>query len=1030
MGIYNNTTPYSFVFIFIVFLTPISHAQTGCLSSDYIINLPEPFVVTDLGCETFQVCIEYNWDCTEVAQVNAEVGISFDTRAFEVINTGGFNIIRTDPNNPNTVILSTNNLFQVIAPNNRTTICFTVRPIFSGDQVIMFAFFNELGNSSIGNNEPLQWFNQSQGFSMLSGSLLQNFQSGNTNLINPILSCNSPAAQTWFVEDELIIDTDYCLAGQIGRQSKIRFAPGGKIIVNPRVTFTIDETDISGCEEMWDKIEVQRFGRLIISNSTIEDGIKAIDAKIASRVSLDNVIFKNNDIGLYTADRLVQISKFDNNTFTASSLKPPLEGSGQAAVWLEDIINTVALDGEGNKISKIENGVVSINTAFSLKGSEIKDLTEGGVFSKFGVYAFTPDGPQKAMTIDNCSFSNLRTAIRAETMNSTVKNCSTERVENGFHGLTKGQATIKNNNISATKHGIFADDMNLLNISENELIEVIGEVGDEEVSFGVRIESPGQTLARISKNESIRGINAGNSIRMQSGNILFAEENAVFNTYIRGEGINVSGINNIRLYCNGVDGAGGGASNGIFDINSRGTIECNETIGSNTGINFSGMPGNVNFKGNSMMGNLSQGLLINGGGTSIGPQEHHGNLWFGTAATHNGINIFSSQFTVHTITPPDHPLLNLAPGISDWFLLDTEGEAFECADNTCGSGFVFPDFPEFECEEYTVLDESIADGSLNTEEMRVGNWWNAQRQLLDKIRIPCPENPPVMPPDIAAFADAHQNSVLGQLLDITLGIRALDATEGSEYQMVIDIQASLENDLAIWSDLIVQLENQNLTQIERENLIQQQQNIIANIENLQIQKTVAWNDFKLAKNSMANQLLAQNTAIEVASIPAQNEQTVNSIYLQTIAIGTELNVEQLSTLFAIASQCPQDGGISVHKARAMYAHINPQAVFTDDDCEIQNEFRIGNPKNNNSKIVKTEIAPNPTDGLININFLEDGFRNIKVLNGLGQLLFDTEKIENQSQVSIDLSMYKSGIYFIQIWDENILEITEKVSLIK
>ncbi len=1019
MGVYNNTPPRVFIFLFVCF-SSLTYGQTGCTSNTFLINFLTPHdgnevTIEDVGCSQVQICIRYEYQC-DVPQ-NLRMGFRFRDGTLEITNPGNFPIGPIpDPSAPGFISIEDNQFFA--GPFTEQTRCFTAKLIGAGDPTFSYGFFEEANaGPSIGNVKEFKWW--SDGTKVVSGSLQQ--LSGSMQLL--------PTDNKWFIDGVLEVDVpNYSIVGNNIERGKIQFAPGGRLVINNRSNFTIDETDISGCEEMWDKIEVKSGGSINMTNSTVQDGIRAIEAQPFSTVSLTNNIFTNNDIGLMTRGYGIRVGDFSENTFSAPGTKAGQVGT--AAVWLIDMLG-VSLEGTGNKISKMSNGLVGVNSNFSMSGFDVSNLLKGS--SSFLNHEIGVDATGRRgglMKIEDCSFSNQKIGVNIDGGNTTLKNSESSNVDESFNTNLGENILVEGNNFSANEFGIRANTPKSLRVLNNKKIEVNGT----PASSAINIESVTNVLGNvvISNNEDIIGNNATNTIIMRNGLFLNAMKNSISNANENGNGINTSAIRlGSSLYCNGITGAGDG--NGIFDIDTKGTIICNRTTGSGTGVNFAGFPGNVAFRGNDMMGNAAQGILINGGGTAIGQQLQHGNAFF-SDATHNGRNVLGSQFIVNSTMSPVFPLNVNTPAARPgqlWFDVE-EGEAFECADAECSSGFVFPDFPdppEFDCKEYTVLDGLIADGSVNTDDMREGNWWNAQRQLLDKIRIPCPETPPVMPPDVAAFASVHQNSILGQLLDVTIGMKALELTGSNEYETLENVQTTLDVALASWFDLANQLEYETLTESERANIYSEEEVIIANIQDLHNQETIALENYLTAKATLANQLLIQNEAITPNSIPAQNEHAVNSIYLQTSAIGVELNSEQLSTLFSIASQCPQDGGISVHQARSMYISVHHDEVFSDEGCDSQDEFRISSPANT-PKIVKAKVTPNPTDGIININIPVDEVRTVKIVNSLGQLLMTDEKANDQYQLSFDISEYGSGIYFIQIWNGDTLESTDKISLVK
>ena len=61
------------------------------------------------------------------------------------------------------------------------------------------------------------------------------------------------------------------------------------------------------------------------------------------------------------------------------------------------------------------------------------------------------------------------------------------------------------------------------------------------------------------------------------------------------------------------------------------------------------------------------------------------------------------------------------------------------------------------------------------------------------------------------------------------------------------------------------------------------------------------------------------------------------------------------------------------------------------------------------------IYPNPTTGVLNIKFYNDGMSEVKITNVLGKIIFNTmifEKGEINKQ--IDLSDFANGIYILEL----------------
>ena len=70
-----------------------------------------------------------------------------------------------------------------------------------------------------------------------------------------------------------------------------------------------------------------------------------------------------------------------------------------------------------------------------------------------------------------------------------------------------------------------------------------------------------------------------------------------------------------------------------------------------------------------------------------------------------------------------------------------------------------------------------------------------------------------------------------------------------------------------------------------------------------------------------------------------------------------------------------------------------------------------------------EVYPNPTNGIVNIN--TENRYSIKLFNILGELIMEEDLIDVSSK--IDLSSLKSGIYYIDFYNDKLVD-TKKIVL--
>lgn len=85
-----------------------------------------------------------------------------------------------------------------------------------------------------------------------------------------------------------------------------------------------------------------------------------------------------------------------------------------------------------------------------------------------------------------------------------------------------------------------------------------------------------------------------------------------------------------------------------------------------------------------------------------------------------------------------------------------------------------------------------------------------------------------------------------------------------------------------------------------------------------------------SKSVSADNVRSTYTALNTEELIETNQKQVNGIYLATIGMDVDtFTVDQATTLFAIAEQCPMIGGNAVFKARSLYYLIDELRSFDD-----------------------------------------------------------------------------------------------------
>lgn len=100
-----------------------------------------------------------------------------------------------------------------------------------------------------------------------------------------------------------------------------------------------------------------------------------------------------------------------------------------------------------------------------------------------------------------------------------------------------------------------------------------------------------------------------------------------------------------------------------------------------------------------------------------------------------------------------------------------------------------------------------------------------------------------------------------------------------------------------------------------------------------------------------------------------------------------------------------------------YSFIDTHGVLQTKFVTIN--FTVGKPTGlNNAHLKKNNIYPNPCNMYLTINLSSDmsGKTFIKLFNSIGQLEFENYYQNTSSELTIDMSSYKKGIYFLRVDD--------------
>lgn len=162
----------------------------------------------------------------------------------------------------------------------------------------------------------------------------------------------------------------------------------------------------------------------------------------------------------------------------------------------------------------------------------------------------------------------------------------------------------------------------------------------------------------------------------------------------------------------------------------------------------------------------------------------------------------------------------------------------------------------------------------------------------------------------------------------------------------------------------------------------------------------------LRLDSLKNEL---NT-INCSSIIVNKWKEILKIYINFIKKGQVLN-NDMTSLESYSTDCSDLYGEAIHLARAMANTYNRTYYDVNDDCLEASTPRI--TESESIPKIEVTVSPNPTSGLVNVDFSGEYTGIIKVVDLSGRTIH-LINLEKANTSIIDLSQSQAGIYFVKL----------------
>jgi hypothetical protein len=882
-----------------------------------------------------------------------------------------------------------------------------------------------------------------------------------------VLQPGNPSLPDLLIDDELVIDVPASIIGDVNAFRDVTLMPGASIRIatdNPGGGLTPNlfatETNIHTCPgaQLAEGIVVDPMSsvgfpltKLNVQNSIISDCRHGINAKPNSSIRLENNQFINNYIGARfdmtgapTGQERVRIDGFSGNTFLSDGqLKQPFPGMpeavetrGYCGIYANNYRDFNVWG--GNHFSRLANGIVAYKSTGNLGNMTFNDMNSAGnayPFEGFGIYlAGKTLAPQyfninefwTSMTFDNC-----KTGILAYNHALNVENAQMTNVDVGIDVLRSQTKDIvlDGNTITARKYGIRSflnEPVHDISAIRNNIITVTGLGAGTAPVTGIEMEEGAFSLTLGGGWEV-----SGNDVAMQRGGYGISYRNGMFAS-LQDNDVNNLGMSQSGPYkgiraeaasftqidfndvTQSLSASGNATSQAIQSAAGWANgFTCNCVDNTGVGLQFYDLADFTdNVRGNKFNDHDDTGLQLGDdvqGNTYIGTQYHTGNEWVLAAIPaggFGGVNWGTSLGVVGQSTffvDPNEKGGALNPPVDpdEWFDPQvTIPPSFDCS-NSCSAPATPPPFTG-EGDVPTRLDAAIATGTLPTDGWAAEtNWKGAYRLYRKMLRRPAIEN---YAPEYAAFKSANANLSTGKLAYIAEEKSKLFELTSTEYTTAENYRTTLRQQIADINALDIQRQSGGTVNEGQYNTLVQQ----SAVTRTQFEQYLE--SLETARQQKVQNLLTLNSAVSTSLVPDANHKTVNGIMLNMLANEGEFASTDLTTLTAIADQCPLEGGDAVYEARAVVAYLTGQEFDDYQLCDSGERNQRIKPSVKVESLDNIIVYPNPTTGQVFWTTLQGEPVTVRVFNSLGQLQIEKSTTDNR----MDLSALSQGMYHLQI----------------
>jgi hypothetical protein len=318
----------------------------------------------------------------------------------------------------------------------------------------------------------------------------------------------------------------------------------------------------------------------------------------------------------------------------------------------------------------------------------------------------------------------------------------------------------------------------------------------------------------------------------------------------------------------------------------------------------------------------------------------------------------------------------------------------------------------------TELDAAIATGTLSPDVfINEMNWKGAYRLYRKMLRQPAMES---YATTYATFKTANTNLSTGKLAYIAEEKAKLFNLTSTEYTTVENYRTTLGQQIADINALDIQRQSGGTVNEGQYNTLVQQS------ATTRTQYEQYLEGLEIARQQKVQNLLTLNTAVTTSLAPDANHKTLNAIMLTMLANEGEFASTDLTTLTAIADQCPLEGGDAVYEARAVVAYLTGEDFDDGEICASGERQQKPQTSDKASGLDSVVLYPNPTTGQVYWKGTSNQPVTVRVFNATGQLVMEVANSNGYA----NLERLPEGLYQVQLMlQDNTILATQKLQIL-